>query len=45
MAGECHWELGQLDEAYRHYEMAIRMDKNGNFYYNRALVKSRQENY
>jgi tetratricopeptide (TPR) repeat protein len=45
MAGECHWELGQLDEALRHYEMAIRMDKKGDFLYNRALVRSRQEKY
>ena len=42
-AGVQHFELGQLDEAQRHYDLAIRHDKNqtGAFLYNRGLVMSR----
>lgn len=38
-----HFELGQLEEALSHYDLAIRHDKSstGTFYYNRGLVKSR----
>lgn len=42
-AGVQHFELGQLDEALRHYDLAIKNDKNqtGAFLYNRGLVYSR----
>ena len=40
----CHQELGQLDEALKHYEIAVKRDPlNGNYYYNRALVKAKLE--
>lgn len=33
-----------MDEALKHYETAVKKDpQNGNYYYNRALVKSRLE--
>ena len=43
MAGVQHYELGQLDEALKHYDLAIQIDtkNNGLFYYNRGLVNSR----
>ena len=42
MAGVQHYELGQLDEALKHYDMAIEKDnQNGQFFYNRGLVHSR----
>jgi len=41
-AGVQHYELGQLDEALKHYDLALMNDKNiGYFWYNRGLVKSR----
>jgi tetratricopeptide (TPR) repeat protein len=34
--------LGQLDEALKHYEFAVKKDPlNGNYYHNRAQVKAR----
>lgn len=40
--GQCHYELGQYEEALRHYESAVKKDnQNGNYFYNRALVKSK----
>lgn len=43
-AGQCHSELGQLDEALKHYEFAVKRDStNGNYYYNRALTKAKLE--
>ena len=46
MAGVQHYELGQLDEALKHYNLAIekcpdKEDSIGLFYYNRGLVNSR----
>lgn len=42
LAGVQHYELGQLDEALKHYEQAVDNDKgNGNYFYNLGLVKSR----
>jgi tetratricopeptide (TPR) repeat protein len=36
--------MGQLDEALKHYEIAVKKDpSNGNYYYNRALVKAKLE--
>lgn len=44
-AGVQHFELGQLEEALAHYDLAIKndrgSDKAGTYYYNRGLVKSR----
>lgn len=43
-AGQCHSELGQLDEALKHYEFAVKKDpQNGNYYYNRAQIKAKLE--
>ncbi len=43
-AGQCHQELGQLEEALKHFEIAVKKDPtNGNYYYNRALIKSKLE--
>ena len=40
--GQCFYELGQYEDALRHYESAVKKDdKNGNYFYNRALVKSK----
>ena len=37
-----HYELGQLEEALKHYDLAISYDASkGYFWYNRGLVKSR----
>ena len=45
-AGQCHKEIGQLDEALHHFEHAIAMERsNGKYYYNRALVKVKLERY
>ena len=42
MAGVQHYELGQLDEALKHYDMAIEKNNSeGKFFYNRGLVHSR----
>jgi len=42
MAGECHLELEQLEEALKHFEKAVGKDPhNATYYHNRALVKSR----
>ena len=33
-----------MDEALKHYEVAVKKDPhNGNYYYNRAVVKARLE--
>lgn len=41
-AGQCHQELGQMEEALKHYEIAVKKDQhNSDHYYNRALVKSK----
>ena len=41
-AGVQHFELGQLEDALQHYELAIDNDKQkGMYHYNRGLVKSR----
>lgn len=41
-AGVQHFELGQLDEALQHYNLAIDHDSGvGMYYYNRGLVRSR----
>ena len=41
-AGVQHYELGQLDESLKHYDLALLNDKSvGYFWYNRGLVKSR----
>ena len=41
-AGVQHYELGQLDEALKHYDLAVKKDPStGYFLYNRGLVKSR----
>lgn len=41
-AGVQHYELGQLDEALQHYELAVEYHKqNGMYHYNKGLVKSR----
>ena len=41
-AGQCHQELGQLEEALKHYEISVKKDPiNSDHYYNRALVKSK----
>ena len=33
-----------MDEALKHYEIAVKRDSlNGNYYYNRALVKAKLE--
>lgn len=41
-AGVQHYELGQLDEALKHYDLAVKNDESqGYFLYNRGLVKSR----
>ena len=40
--GQCYMELGQYEDALRHFESAIKKDqKNGMFYYNRAQVKAK----
>ena len=40
--GQCYYELGQYEDALRHYESAIKKDnQKGDYYYNRALVKSK----
>jgi len=42
MAGVQHYELGQLDEALKHYDLAAKYDdKNCYIFFNRGLVKSR----
>ena len=42
MAGVQHYELGQLDEALKHYDLAVNRDNtNGEYFYNRGLVHSR----
>ena len=44
-AGVQHYELGQLDEALQHYELAVEYDRrNGMYHYNKGLVKSRLDN-
>ena len=44
-AGVQHYELGQLDEALKHYDLAIKHDESqGYFFYNRGLVKSKLDN-
>lgn len=41
-AGQCYYELGQYEEALRHYESAIKKDNaNGLFFFNRAQVKAK----
>ena len=41
-AGVQHYELGQLDEALNHYNLAVKFNnQEGQYFYNRALVKSR----
>ena len=38
--------MGQLDEALKHYEVAVKKDStNGKYYYNRALVKSKLDKF
>ena len=45
-AGQCHKEIGQLDDAIHHFDHAIALDRtNGKYFYNRALVKVKQEKY
>lgn len=45
LAGNQHYALGQLDEAYDHYEKAIGYDKEqGNYHFNQGLVESRRDN-
>ena len=45
LAGNQHYALGQLDEAFEHYAKAIQYDKEqGNFYFNQGLVESRRDN-
>ena len=45
-AGQCHLELGQLEEALHHFKHAIDLNPlEGRYYYNRAHVKSRLERY
>lgn len=40
--GQCYYELGQYEDALRHYESAVKKDsQNGNYYFNRALVKAK----
>jgi tetratricopeptide (TPR) repeat protein len=40
--GQCYLELGQYEDAQRHFESAIKKNKtNGLFYYNRAQVKAK----
>lgn len=40
--GQCYYEMGQYEEALRHYESAVKKDnQNGLYYYNRALVKAK----
>lgn len=40
--GQCYYELGQYDDALRHYESAIKKNNSdGNYFYNRALVKAK----
>ena len=42
MAGVQHYELGQLDEALKHYDMAIEKNSGeGKYFYNRGIVHSR----
>lgn len=44
MAGVQHQELGQLDEALQHFNMAITKDREqGSYYFNRAIIFSKQE--
>lgn len=41
-AGVQHYELGQLDEALQHYNLAIEHDKDvGMYHYNKAMVRNR----
>ena len=41
-AGFQHFELGQLDEAVKHYDLAVRHDpQHGVWLYNRGLAKTR----
>mmetsp|Transcript_6828 Transcript_6828/g.11526 ORF Transcript_6828/g.11526 Transcript_6828/m.11526 type:complete len:332 (+) Transcript_6828:127-1122(+) len=41
-AGVQHYELGQLEEALNHYNLAVNnYQQDGQYFYNRALVKSR----
>ena len=42
MAGNQHYALAQLDEAYAHYNKAIDLDAQGQYYFNRGLVQSRR---
>jgi len=43
-AGTCHQEMGQLEEALKHYDIAVKKDpSNGTYYYNRGIVKSKLE--
>ena len=40
-AGVQHYELGQLEEALKHYDLAVEYDdQTGTYKYNRGLVKS-----
>ena len=40
--GQCYMELGQYEDALRHFESAIKkQSKNGMFLYNRAQVKAK----
>jgi hypothetical protein len=38
MAGNQHYALAQLEEAYNHYHKAIELDSQGQYYFNRGLV-------
>ena len=45
LAGNQHYALGQLDEAFEHYAKAIYYDKEqGQYYFNQGLVESRRDN-
>ena len=40
--GMCYYEMGQYEDALRHYESAIKKDNsNGLYYFNRAVVKGK----
>jgi len=38
MAGNQHYALAQLDEAYAHYNKALDLDPQGQYFFNRGLV-------
>jgi tetratricopeptide (TPR) repeat protein len=39
--GQCYLEMGQYEDALRHFESALKKDKDPKFYYNRAQVKTK----